>query len=514
MRGNPLASALERKTAKVDRAATRKAWYAAVVTAVDTDAGTITFEAAPENSEGAVPLLAVPHTVAAVQGFYPEVGSTVQVAMNDTDAIVLPGPGTLVGGYAIRSLDFESGVSGWSIDAEGNAEFNDVTLRGRLLAAQATLTESPNLFENPGFEVDTSGWTATNCALTRDTSDKRSGAASGKIVSTGGEAKISTPTGVNGIPIIPGVPYYAVFYAKLTVGTPLGFRIDWAQYDTDGNVVDSSVNAEVGSTQITGVGWGTAYYIGKIPAHEDAAFIDLQFVMVGSSNGDTAFVDDAFFGAASTLVADLLTGEHGPYVRIDVDGISLRDELDQLSSIRARTQTLTILAAKDLALASSGGDIFLDGTSVADIIASIPPVPTVQSWSPVVTQGTTTFTLGTVQADWWEEAELIHFFVMIQLGTTTAGQSNTPVYVTLPADIHSDWAIVAAVFGGGEIVDSSDSERYYPVRVRVGGTVGKIAFSREDVLIAGANYFGTTIGGAVQLDDNDQIRAWGRYRKA
>ena len=42
-------------------------------------------------------------------------------------------------GNAIRSLNFETGVAGFQIDANGNAEFNDATMRGTIVADDGTI---------------------------------------------------------------------------------------------------------------------------------------------------------------------------------------------------------------------------------------------------------------------------------------------------------------------------------------------------------------------------------------
>jgi hypothetical protein len=46
----------------------------------------------------------------------------------------------VVAGGEIRSQNFETGVAGWQIDAEGNAEFNDGTFRGRFDIGGTTIT--------------------------------------------------------------------------------------------------------------------------------------------------------------------------------------------------------------------------------------------------------------------------------------------------------------------------------------------------------------------------------------
>lgn len=68
----------------------------------------------------------------------------------------------VVGGGAqgvIRSADYVPGVSGWAIFGDGNAEFNDVTVRGDIVSANwngANPTDVPDVTATAGFYLDSS----------------------------------------------------------------------------------------------------------------------------------------------------------------------------------------------------------------------------------------------------------------------------------------------------------------------------------------------------------------------
>lgn len=63
-------------------------------------------------------------------GFLPAVGATVMVNMNGAEPIVNAAQHMVEGG--MQSRDYTPDVTGWLIDAEGNAEFNNATIRGIL----------------------------------------------------------------------------------------------------------------------------------------------------------------------------------------------------------------------------------------------------------------------------------------------------------------------------------------------------------------------------------------------
>lgn len=104
--------------------AAARTMHQGLVMAVDTDSGTAEVMIGSED----VPEASAIVTINQQSGFLPREGDTVMVQMNGAEPIV-QSPRTLVDGD-IQSKDFAEGVSGWIITAEGNAEFNDVVVRG------------------------------------------------------------------------------------------------------------------------------------------------------------------------------------------------------------------------------------------------------------------------------------------------------------------------------------------------------------------------------------------------
>lgn len=103
---------------------------------------------------------------------------------------------TLGVGKYIESTSYVAGTSGWHIDAAGDAEFNDVTLRGELIASRITIAEGANIVPaaDSTFESGSIAWTNTGAGtIDRQNSNARTGSWSLRLttVSTPG----NNPTG-------------------------------------------------------------------------------------------------------------------------------------------------------------------------------------------------------------------------------------------------------------------------------------------------------------------------------
>lgn len=86
--------------------------------------------------------------------------------LGDTD---LAGNVILQGGY-LKSANYSLGSAGWAIDYAGNAEFNNITVRGLIKGATIRASDGANLITNPDAASAITGWTAiTNCVMSRVT---------------------------------------------------------------------------------------------------------------------------------------------------------------------------------------------------------------------------------------------------------------------------------------------------------------------------------------------------------
>lgn len=96
-----------------------------------------------------------------------------------------------VGKY-IRSTTYTPGVDGWAIDADGSAEFNDVTVRGSVEASEFHGAPTASILGvNGTFDTNTTGWSAytadfPSSAIARVTDPVRSGSGALRIDSSSG----------------------------------------------------------------------------------------------------------------------------------------------------------------------------------------------------------------------------------------------------------------------------------------------------------------------------------------
>lgn len=108
---------------------------------------------------------------------------TIQNRMRLQGGAVVTEHGTL------RSDDYQAGVAGWSIDGDGDAEFNNGTFRGTVVADSFEgAADGANLLANGTFDVDTSSWAASpfyaNSAIARVTSPVFAGAGALQITNS------------------------------------------------------------------------------------------------------------------------------------------------------------------------------------------------------------------------------------------------------------------------------------------------------------------------------------------
>lgn len=148
-----LAEEIRRLQDRYNTATKSRGYAQGVVVSVDLDAKTC--EALMQGDETAETL-----TLTAQHGFLPRVGDSVLVSLNGADPFVLA-PRTMVEGD-MQSQSYVEGVSGWMIDAAGNAEFNDIAVRGFVNGIR--VNQPPlALFESNGtdypFTVADDTWT-------------------------------------------------------------------------------------------------------------------------------------------------------------------------------------------------------------------------------------------------------------------------------------------------------------------------------------------------------------------
>ncbi|MGZ4518855.1 MAG: phage tail tip fiber protein [Mycobacteriaceae bacterium] len=142
-----------------------------------------------------------------------------QMAADSITADELAALNLAVGKY-IRSTSYSAGVSGWAIDAAGNAEFNNVTVRGILAGLGVGST---NYVTNGTAETNnTTGWAASGAwsSVSNVTTSPRNGSRhiKGVYSSTPGVGYLTKSLDTLGVPGL----YEAIVWVKMaTVGMSL-----------------------------------------------------------------------------------------------------------------------------------------------------------------------------------------------------------------------------------------------------------------------------------------------------
>lgn len=218
----------------------------------------------------------------------------------------------VLAGGSISSGNYTAGSLGWAIDYAGNAEFNTVTIRGVLAAQDSGVSLTPN----GTFETNVTGWTATNGAAARITSDQHSGAASMELTSTaGGSCLVETTRGTGGIPIIAGQDYRLSVWIRC-VTTMRITQVSLNYFDASG--------ADLGASDImypvtADTSWAKYLVFSTAPA--TAATCSLQVFFTASGASQKIRIDDVILSRASSLVAGSFktSASGGPRIEIGVN---------------------------------------------------------------------------------------------------------------------------------------------------------------------------------------------------
>lgn len=173
----------------------------------------------------------------------------------------------------------------------------------------------PNLLTNPGFEVNTTGWTGTGGTLTRSTAQFHSGTAAGLI----------TPDGVTAAPKVTAAAAQLMAVAEgqqvtadgwlrpATANKPITFGIDW--FDVSNALVTSTV---VTYTPLAGA-WLYVQVTAAVPAGVSVVKAGPRYGLTTTpAAGDLLYGDDLRIRAANTDTGILVASAVGT-------GVTVRD---------------------------------------------------------------------------------------------------------------------------------------------------------------------------------------------
>jgi hypothetical protein len=192
-----------------------------------------------------------------------------------------------------RSPDFVSGSAGWQIDADGSAEFNDVTVRGTIYAEAGEIA----------------GWTLAVGHLYAGSGANRVGLKPGTYpFYAGAEAEASAPFRVNTGGEVWATNAHITGEITATTGTIGGWTISATEIKSGTNIVlDSSVpKIEIGSS---GYIRSDNYVSGFDGFYIDDDFAEFGNVNVRGSLHCAVFVKDLISAHAGTLLVTKSAGK-------------------------------------------------------------------------------------------------------------------------------------------------------------------------------------------------------------
>lgn len=272
-----------------------------------------------------------------------------------------------VGKY-IRSTSYSPGVSGWSIDANGDVEFNDGTFRGDVVAG--TLTGNSlgvDEMSNGHFDVNTTGWTAgATSTLVRVTSPTPQAGAGALRIQGQFSPNNSTVSATSpGIASGPGVAWRASVYVRLET------------YDASNkynNDVVFFLDFYNGATRISGLRStiaptnNSAWFYGEIVGLAPANTTQVK-IFIGNSDTTVSttarrlFLDSVELRRVSDIeIPVMVTGDGSvlPQVAMSPGGLTLRDPRYGINNMGVRQDLL-----------SENQFLYVDGP--ADAQNTIPP---------------------------------------------------------------------------------------------------------------------------------------------
>ncbi|HET7110121.1 MAG TPA: hypothetical protein VFI41_04575 [Gemmatimonadales bacterium] len=157
------------------------------------------------------------------------------------------------------------------------------------------LGDRVNLIENPSAETDASWWTGTNAAIARDTTQHQYGAASFRLTAAaGGDMYMTSPTGLAGMPVTPGLLYSGTAGVFKASGTARSVRTDILWYDAAGTQLAGAAGTSQGTAVPQTLGaWAQPVVTAAAPA--GAATAALRPTVVAAGAGENQYIDGVLF---------------------------------------------------------------------------------------------------------------------------------------------------------------------------------------------------------------------------
>lgn len=363
--------------------------------------------------------------------------TTNELAADSVTAAELAAINIAVGKW-IASTSYVAGTSGWIVEADGSAEFNDVTVRGDITASEFHGADVTNEMSDPSFESGLDGF--SNNALTsatgtcvQSTTQARTGTHSMRVGNTGTAATQSSKR----VSCAPGDIIYASGWVRKTsfIATPgleyqneIVLNIDFLEAGSYVNFNNARTVARSGQ-------WVFLECYAAAPTSFDA--IDQAEISFKHSATPTNFlyVDDVVIGQAPLLeVPYIVTNEDDGHQRarmlpnhIGFDGVGIypyglrSDEYGDGAVLRVDGPFDTVGANPYIELENDPGGAFAD--SVVRIVGAAVELNgyDIAGASTSYTPSNTAVTVGngTQTASYIRIGNLVYVSYDLQFGSTT-----------------------------------------------------------------------------------------------
>lgn len=253
--------------------------------------------------------------VAAEAGYLPQPGSTVKVVLNGAEPVVFA-PQQMVDGD-MRSRTYVAGEQGWIIEADGDAEFNNVTVRGSVIATE--LRAEPRDVAVPDGDMEATvpadqAWEAYgDCAVTYGHSAPAHGAQDLAIERTASGSNGGARTKATHLVPITGGRAYALRwfgYSSVVSGVSVQPVFEWF---TEAGASLGTSTADYPQPVTFGY---TTLRSKPVTAPDDAAQARIKFGVIGAS-GTVYSLDDVviemvpYITGAYIVGANIATDDRG-----------------------------------------------------------------------------------------------------------------------------------------------------------------------------------------------------------
>jgi hypothetical protein len=238
-------------------------------------------------------------------------------------------------GQYIESDGYVTGTTGWHIDADGDAEFNDIVARGEVEVSRIEATLGSDITTNGSFTTDTTGWAMSLGSIARDTGTFDTTPASAKITvdATTFEA-IGAYTEAD--PNESGEDGTYVISAKV-------------KFETAGDYTFTLGNSVI--TALDNTTWWPVEATQYVKEGDDLV---VPFEFLGQASTDDVWIDSVTIKPKGRLVGELTGDFRGPLP----DGRSASLPRGKVWRKQVTTSSLTVTAGGGTIL-TSNGDIAL-----------------------------------------------------------------------------------------------------------------------------------------------------------